>query len=448
MNKEEESEKILEKSQAVDPSLGWKAEYKIIINTPFQSVGKYYNMVLKELRDFGFNNLTRVGQSLSASPTSAFYSDVARRRAYAKEQFDKGMGLINNLIKEIMQLIYSLREFDQIINNFKKLEEGKEEERIAAELNLRRTFMDEVDIKKGRGSMNNLATAQGMEFVTLRDAFFAVKGLEDIKDLTINDRVKRILKDRFNEYLNWKKEYKRDIMSRKKIQTEYLRNQVESLKMQLDWVKPFYKVLQQLEIDTGVGKPDLLPGIDTSVITTNIRARSKRGDYATAFADIQFRFKTSPVQVQGEHGQAYHHRFRTEITYTPYVMSNSDYDKLVQVETFEDMEFLEEVAGQSLKAIKDDLEKFLGGGIIEPEKKKEKKKMKTPFDILLYPVKPLLNGVKDGFSQLRNKGKTDYKFRLENELKELNEVIVNQTFDVYENFKDENGFITWSASLA
>ncbi|PIU62740.1 hypothetical protein COS83_01960, partial [archaeon CG07_land_8_20_14_0_80_38_8] len=325
---ESEKTKILTKARAKDPELfgaDWPAQYKIIVNTPFQSIGKYYNMVLKELREFGFKNLTKVNQALSASPTSAFYADVAQRKAYAKEQFDKGQGLINGIIQQVMKLIYSLKEFDLILDIFKRLESSDDSEKLAAELNLRRIWLDEVDVKKGRGSIHTISTAQGMEFVSLRDSFLVIKDLRSIDELTVNDRVKRILKDRFSEYSDWKKAYKKDIEGRKKIQKEYLRNQVESLKMQLEWVKPYYTLMQQLEIDTGVANPDLLAGVDTNIIKTKIRGvigGEENNSLATAFLDVDFYFKTSPVQVTGEQGRAFHHRFMTEITYTPYVMSN------------------------------------------------------------------------------------------------------------------------------
>ncbi|MBN1924049.1 MAG: hypothetical protein JW791_04805 [Nanoarchaeota archaeon] len=444
INKTEKKE-LLEKNRAVDED-GWKAQYKIEVNTPFQSIGKYYNMVLKELSSFGFKNLVRIDQSLAASPTSGFYGDVAQRKAYAKDQFDKGMGLVNNIVQTVIKLIYSLREFDLVLDIYKRLEENDDTKKISAELNLRRIFMDEVDIKKGRGSMNNLTTAQGMEFVSLRDNFLVIKDLKSIDDLTVNDRVKRILKERFAEYEDWKNAYKKDVEGRRKIQRQYLRNQIESLKMQLDWVKPYYTLMQQLDISSGVADPDLLPGIDTTIITTKIRGiiGGAPKKLATAFADVEFRFKTSPIQVRSEQGQAYHHRFKTEIIYTPYVMSNSDYEKIVEVETLKDIDFLKEIVGQSLDAIKDDLEKYMKGEDIKEEEKKEKPL--SPFGFLVLPFKPL-------FAPLLNPPKlpasTSFSsYKLANDMKELNEKIIDTTFGVYENFKDENSFYTWSASLA
>ncbi|PIU88601.1 hypothetical protein COX58_01170 [archaeon CG_4_10_14_0_2_um_filter_Archaea_38_6] len=449
---ESEKTKILTKARAKDPELfgaDWPAQYKIIVNTPFQSIGKYYNMVLKELREFGFKNLTKVNQALSASPTSAFYADVAQRKAYAKEQFDKGQGLINGIIQQVMKLIYSLKEFDLILDIFKRLESSDDSEKLAAELNLRRIWLDEVDVKKGRGSIHTISTAQGMEFVSLRDSFLVIKDLRSIDELTVNDRVKRILKDRFSEYSDWKKAYKKDIEGRKKIQKEYLRNQVESLKMQLEWVKPYYTLMQQLEIDTGVANPDLLAGVDTNIIKTKIRGvigGEENNSLATAFLDVDFYFKTSPVQVTGEQGRAFHHRFMTEITYTPYVMSNDEYNKIFEKEVMKDIDFLKEVVGKSLEAIKDDLDKYLAGGDIKEEEKKPREMM--PFEFLILPFKPLFSGFGSMLTPKKKDGMEFSSYKLKNDLKTLNDKIVGLGFKVYENFKDEVGFLTWSATLA
>jgi hypothetical protein len=447
---EKEIEKILKKAHIKDE--GWPVEYLIRIDTPFESIGKFYNMVLKELRDFKMPNIVKIDQTLSASPTSAFYADVAQRKAYAKEQVDKGMQIIGGIMQTVIKLIYSLREFDLILDIFKRLLGKDDKERIGAELNLRRIFLDEVDAKKGRGSIHNMTTAQGMEFVSLRDNFLIIKDLKSIDDLNANDRIKRILKDRFSEYEDWKKAYKKDIEGRKKIQKEFLRSQVESMKMQLEWVKPYYTLMQQLNIDTGVANPDLLAGIDTSIIKTKIRTvlggpDAKIPSLATAFVDVDFSFKTSPVQVRGAQGQAFHHRFSTEIKYTPYVMSNEDYEKVKKVETMRDIKFLETIVGESLSAIKDDLEKYMAGEDIKKEEKEKERRI--PFDFLFLPFKALVEPFIPIFKKPKDKkGKVPFStYKLNNDLKEYSKKAKNGAFDVYENFKDENGYITWSASL-
>ena len=108
---------------------------------------------------------------------------------------------------------------------------------------------------------------------------------------------------------------------------------------------------------TGVANPDLLAGLDTSIITTKIRGvigGEGAGKLATAFLDVELAFKTSPIQVSSEQGRAYHHIFQTVITYTPYVMSNEDFNNIVQKETLKDIDFLKDLVGQSLDTIREE----------------------------------------------------------------------------------------------
>jgi len=136
----------------------------------------------------------------------------------------------------------------------------------------------------------------------------------------------------------------------------------------------------------------------------------------------------------------------TEITYTPYVMSNDEYNKIFEKEVMKDIDFLKEVVGKSLEAIKDDLDKYLAGGDIKEEEKKPREMM--PFEFLILPFKPLFSGFGSMLTPKKKDGMEFSSYKLKNDLKTLNDKIVGLGFKVYENFKDEVGFLTWSATLA
>lgn len=452
---EKKINEILEKSRISD-SHGWKIQYKLEINSPFEKPEKFYGLVLNEIRG-DFKNVLRVAQSLNASPTSAFSGDVNTRRAYAKDNVDKSMGIIAGIVQTITKLLYSLREFDSVLDIIKKLESGDKMEIFAAEQNLRRIFLDEVDMKKGRGAMWQMQSGQGLEYVNLVDSFLTIEKLADIDDLRSNDRIKRLLKGRFQEYELWKIAFKKDMVSRKQIQKQFLKSQVESLKIQLNWIKPYYTLLKQLEIGSGTTDPDLLVGFDTSVITTKIRCLTggeKDGSLVTGFLDIDFSFKTGPYPVQTDSGgRAYHHRFGTKIMYTPYIMSNSDYEDFVKKETMKDIDFFKDIVGEQLKAMGEDLDKYLDGqDYIGKEKSEEEKDSKplTQFEFLILPFKGLLNLFGINFEK-KEKGKTKIKyslFKYENDKEKIMDFMKDKTKGLYGLFKDENGLPTESATLS
>jgi hypothetical protein len=444
---------ILDKSRIKDDN-GWTLKYSIEINSPFEKPERFYGLVLNEVRG-GFKNVIKVDQFLNASPTSAFFADVSQRRAIAKENVDKSMGIVGGIVQTITKLIYSLREFDSVIDIFKKLESGDKLEVFAAEQNLRRIFLDEVDIKKGRGAMYQMQTAQGMEYVNLVDSFLTVEKLSDVDDLKSNDRIKRIVKGRFQEYELWKIAFKKDMVSRKEIERQFLKSQVESLKIQLNWIKPYYTLLKQLEIKSGTTDPDLLAGFDTSLIATKIRCVSggeKEKSLVTAFLDVDFSFKTGPYPVQNDAGgRAFHHRFGTKITYTPYVMSNENYEDFIKNEAMEEIDFFKDIVGGQLKAMQEDLDKYLGGqdyvGKDRPEEDSESKPL-SQFEFLILPFKSILDlfGIK--FEKKKNEKPKYSLFKYETDLEDNKEKLKKTTKDLYTLFKDETGLPTESASLS
>ena len=73
--------------------------------------------------------------------------------------------------------------------------------------------MDKVDIQRGQGSINALASGN-LQFVTLRDAFMIVDSIKAVDDLDLNERVKRILKPRVQEFFEWRKRSEQELRKR------------------------------------------------------------------------------------------------------------------------------------------------------------------------------------------------------------------------------------------
>jgi len=226
------------------------------------------------------------------------------------------------------------------------------------------------------------------------------------------------------------------------------------LKLQLDWVKPHYTVLKQLEIGSGTTDPELLVGFDTSFIKTKIRC-IKGGEeedlLLTAFLDLDFAFKTGPYPVQSDSGgRSFHHRFGTRITFTPYVMSNEDYKDFLKAETMKDIDFFKDIVGSQLKAMTDDLDKYLEGqDYVGKEKPKEEtSKPLNQFEFLILPFKSIFSMFGIDLSK-KDKGKPKYSvFKYQNDKEELTDFIKDKTKGAYNGFKDETGLPTESATLS
>ena len=101
-----------------------------------------------------------------------------------------------------MNIIYDLKEFQIRLKHYGASRLKNPDESKAGLLSLKQIWMDNVDIKRGRGSINMLA--QDLNFVTIRDAFMIADSLNDIKNLDLNERVKRILDVKLSEFIEWK----------------------------------------------------------------------------------------------------------------------------------------------------------------------------------------------------------------------------------------------------
>ena len=114
---------------------------------------------------------------------------------------------INAILRTIINLIYDLKEYDMRLEVYDGIDPDKQKdpkEREAAGYSLKAVWMDQVDIKAGMGSINNL-TRGDLQFVTLRDAFMQVDTTKQANKLDLNKRVKIIILKKLKEYNIWKK---------------------------------------------------------------------------------------------------------------------------------------------------------------------------------------------------------------------------------------------------
>src|SRR3989344_9099409 len=158
------------------------ASKAIEYNLTYDAIGEGLEPIYFWLLDFmqdsepsglGLDEVMKNKDEYEAAVGSGIFSDLGAKATRMQEQAMKMMGTINTVIRSIINLIYDLREFDIRLETYNDLKSIDENKREAAELSLRVIWMDQVDIKRGRGSINMLASQ--LQFVTLRDAFLYVK---------------------------------------------------------------------------------------------------------------------------------------------------------------------------------------------------------------------------------------------------------------------------------
>ena len=93
-------------------------------------------------------------------------------------------------------------------------------------------------------------------FTPLPDLFFSIhpKTTEDIdkivnnKDFQFNSKLKEVLARKLYQYLRWRDETYKEIMTREKQTLKYLRQHYDSILLYLNWVKPYLKHIKRLSL--------------------------------------------------------------------------------------------------------------------------------------------------------------------------------------------------------
>jgi len=200
------------------------------------------------LLDFvkGAYNVRKLEDNFTASPGSSYFADLTSRATKMQEEGMKILGAVNIVIKSIMNILYDLKEFDIRLENY--VNEGSNDPQLkqAGMLALKDIWMSNVDMKRGRGSINQMTYELG--FTTLRDAFMKAESVDEAEKIDVNDRVKRVLKPRIAEFLEWKDRSHDELTRRFEIERSYLKSQLTTLKLYSSWVKPYLKAAEQLRM--------------------------------------------------------------------------------------------------------------------------------------------------------------------------------------------------------
>src|SRR3989344_6467887 len=297
-----------------------------------------------------------------------------------------------------------------------------DDDKRAAMHSLKGVWMDQVDARKGRGSINLLA--QDLAFVTLRDAFFYVNSSEEIAKLDLNLRVRNILDRKLTEFNAWLKFSDQEVRKRYEIEKTYLRSQIGTLKLYASWVKPYLIAAQKLKM-SGNKKSDFLnPDIVNSFsnMQMDIKLYGKKEIKPSAIHDsfenikldkkyysvieISLHFRSVPSAMSGQGGRHYVHGGRTDISFKGFVMDDTEIDARESMELYEDIDLVEEFIGVSLEKLQEDIEKYLKPEIVEEKKKIGKSPLENPFGGLFSGFKEIFSPLKASFMPKRK----PYKF--------------------------------------
>ncbi len=449
------------------------SEFKINYDAFGEGLEPIYFWTLDFMRDSepsGLNlKVSKIGEGLEASASSGYFSDIGSKASIMQDRAMKILQTVNAVVKSIINLIYDLKEFEVRLKEYDKLTYDKQIDREAGRLSLKGVWMDQVDIKKGRGSINMMA--QQLQFVTLRDAFMAAESLDwaNKKELDLNDRVRRILVKKLEEYFTWEEVSEKELRKRFEIERSYLKTQRDTLMLYTKWLAPYLKAAQKLGMKE-FNMPDIVAGFNNMQMELSLFGKKEMdpSDVHESFKkfkfdkkyfaclEIDFNFRSVPQQARTQSGTHYVHTGKTEIIFKSYSFDDEELKLVEEQELYEDLGLIEQLTNVSLKALEEDIEYFLNPPAKCPEcgielKKnicpkcgygKKKEPMINPFKDVIDGFKSIIKPMKDMTDYILPK-KTKDSFAMK-EIKKASETKARGLcYTAYDVYKKAHGMITW-----
>ena len=364
-------------------------EHILFYDSSVETLEPIYFWILDLMNDMNFN-VEKLIDNFSSSPGSGHFAELGQRATIMQQQGTKILGDVNTVLRSVLNIIYDLKDFKIRLQSYDDLKSGDKNKKEAVLMSLKQIWMDKVDIQKGNSSIKAMALGQA-GFQTLIDAFLVAKDAKDADKIDLNERVKRIVKARIEEFNIWLSESERELKKRYEMERTYLKSQVNSLKLYSRWAKPYLKAAFSLEQKEQKRKADFVNTFNTILLELVILGKAevkapkelgkipnKRKYYKCVL--VNFYFRGIPQRV----AQQSHFAFggRAEVTFRAYSLNEDELKKLDKELDNSDLNdvlnLIEGTTTESLGKIQEEINSFLEED--KNEIKKEKlKDTSNPF---------------------------------------------------------------------
>ncbi|MCK9595911.1 hypothetical protein M0R19_01875 [Candidatus Pacearchaeota archaeon] len=448
---------------------GPEAVHTLVYDSSSETLEPIYFFILDLMNDFGLAPQKLV-DNFSSTPGSGHFAELGQRATIMQQQATKMMGDVNTVLRSVLNIIYDLKEFKIRLQHYEGLKSNKKEEQDAAILSMKQIWMDKVDIAKGNSSIKAMALGQG-GFQTLMDAFLFAKDEKDVDKIDLNDRVKRIVKPRIQEFNIWLSESEKELKKRYELEKTYLRSQVNSLKLYSRWVRPYLKAAQDLESKESGRNPALVKTFNTIILELTLLGKSKfdipdeaakgnlpkdfskpnflkgRRNYHTCIL-VDFTFRGIPQRVS----QQAHFAFggRAEVTFKSYALNDDELAKfeeeLKKSEISDVLNLIEGATTESLGQLQEEINSFLEE---KTEEKKESSKLSLrdafePFTALFGMYEAPEKKTKKGDEKKEIVVKPDDWIERTHFRPLTAEAAKSKVFDLFDVYKKAHGMVSFT----
>jgi hypothetical protein len=402
----------------------------------------YYWIVGHARDDFGLAFMQKITDSHATSVASSMFGDMQGRISAQQSGVSNYMGMMGKLLKDLFALVRELRQIEERLGyytqSYDKTQDFKA--RRGAETTLKDVWITLIE-----GGTQNPSSVYGMSqkvnFTILPDLFFAAPPMDSenevsayVEKLDFNKSVKNAVERKLFQYLVWKKKTFEELKNKKSFQIRYLRQHYETIRMYMQWIKPYLKNLRRLSQNQALmDDPMMVNSFQTSITEVEVlltqppikNAQSsdpvvKEGYYPVVLLTFVFRTKPS---LDFHQKDAYHqkgpiHVGRTEVSMRAYAWTKEEIENYKKYRDEEDFDMLvnfDKSVSESMEYLGADLERFLreaeakipDGAFTKKVEKTEDKK-EPPTDSLGSLIMAPIHGLGDLLSPLMpKKGKSD-----------------------------------------
>jgi len=423
------------------------------------SIEEPYFWVLHYLRYFGgFPRVDKITDVFAAAENSAFFGASQQRIGLQQDKVSQYLATIGKMVRELFQLVRELRILDERLSYYSDSFTGSPSAE-SAEITLKGTWVDMVE-QGAKNPASVYGMAREVQFTTLPDLFFSThpKKQEDT-DMVVerergqfNRKVKEVLKRKLRAYLAWKEHSYDELKNRRVFTLKYLRQHFEIIRMYMNWVKPYLKNIQRLQLDQQKNdRPDMVVAFETSMTEVEILAVNPGKKFHQCML-IHYLFRTRPeMNYNQEYNRGPLHLGRVEIDFRAYSWTDKEIEGYKKLRQQEDLQLLGVIDGSvkaAMEALGDELMRYLKEAGEEFEEKKEEPKIVKKSGAFLS----LFEGFGDVFSSFSQHKKVKEAKKKKSQTEMLKEAIEQQDqarkvksvmFTTYHHFKKHHDMLNW-----
>jgi len=374
----------------------------------------YYWIVHRMHKNEDFSHFDKIIDTYTAAASSSHFGMMQARLSAQQNQASQYLKGISDMVKGLFQIVRELRILDERLQYYEDTYDEKSPNRVSSEIVLKGLWIDLVE-----GGPKNPASVYGMAaevgFTILPDVFFRVqvkdpKEIDGVVDATsFNKKIKEVLKRKLRQYYEWKKRTYVELKTRKKFEIKYLRQHYDTIKLYVNWIKPYLRNIAMLQPqDKWYDTARLINSFEGAIVEIEYLARKKTaGKTYSSVVVTNFIYSVRP-QLE-YHLQEYQHKGpvhvgRVELNLRAYSWTDEqieNYKKYKEEENLYILGSIDASIKEALDSLGDELKAYLelGGETFEEKKKKEESKLEKNKKMIATSLDPFVSVFK-GFGEL------------------------------------------------